>query len=52
LERLGKTGWVAFKSALRIAKEASDWNPILKAALGGVTAALDHIDVRAAAVAY
>ncbi|KAG6915490.1 hypothetical protein DXG01_011265, partial [Tephrocybe rancida] len=28
-------------TALRIAKEASDWNPFLKAALGGVVAVID-----------
>ncbi|KAG6912650.1 hypothetical protein DXG01_013104, partial [Tephrocybe rancida] len=30
-----------FLTVLRIAKEASDWNPFLKAALGGVIAVID-----------
>ncbi|KAG6912133.1 hypothetical protein DXG01_017124, partial [Tephrocybe rancida] len=29
------------QTALGIAKEASDWNPFLKAALGGVVAVID-----------
>jgi hypothetical protein len=40
-----KTAWDAFRSGLKIAKEASDWNPFVKAALGGLVALLEYVDV-------
>lgn len=38
--------WDGFTEALRVAKESSDWNPILKAALGGAVAVIDLGKVR------
>lgn len=45
LKSSAHTGFGAFKSALRIAKESSDFNPVVKSVLGGVLALLDYFDV-------
>ncbi|TFY73823.1 hypothetical protein EWM64_g10189 [Hericium alpestre] len=38
------SAWTAFKEGLKIAKEASDFFPPLKAATGGLVAVLNYID--------
>jgi hypothetical protein len=48
IERLKSSvtaGFGTFKVVLKIAAESSDWNPIVKSVLGGVTALLEHFDV-------
>lgn len=45
LKHASRRGFSAFKIALKIAYESSDWNPILKSVLGGVQALLIHFDV-------
>lgn len=40
-----ETGWLALKEALKIAKECSDPCPPLKAALSGVVAVIELVDV-------
>ena len=38
--------WSGVETSLRILKECSDWNPILKSAVGGVIACIDLVGVR------
>ena len=38
--------WSGIETSLRLLKECSDWNPILKAAVGGIVACIDLVGVR------
>src|SRR5688572_7003924 len=38
--------WSGVETTLRILKECSDWNPILKSAVGGIVACIEVVGVR------
>jgi hypothetical protein len=46
LKSSASAGFSTFKVVLKIAAESSEWNPIVKSVLGGVTAMLEHFGVR------
>jgi hypothetical protein len=46
MKEWGSTGWTALKAALKIVEKVSDALPPLKMAVSGLSAVIEHIDVR------
>lgn len=47
MSQFGRVAWPALEETIRLLREASDWNPALKSAAGGLAHVLSIIRVRA-----
>jgi len=45
MSQMGRVAWPALEEAIRLLRDASDWNPALKSAAGGLAHVLSIIRV-------